>query len=64
MTGEHGEKTCPSATLSTINPTRTDPGFRGKRPAVSVSYITVLTRGGGGEWANSRVSTRLFGPGP
>jgi hypothetical protein len=28
-------KTCPSATLSTTNPTWTDPGLRGERPATN-----------------------------
>jgi hypothetical protein len=36
LTGENlctRGKTCPSATLSTTNPTWTDLGLRGKRPA-------------------------------
>jgi hypothetical protein len=48
LTGEtekKQEKTCPSATLSAINPTWTDPGanlgLRGKRPAINrLSYGT------------------------
>jgi hypothetical protein len=40
-------KTCPSATLSTTNPTRTDPGsnlgLRGERPATNrLSHDTAL----------------------
>jgi hypothetical protein len=38
LTGENrntGRKTCPSATLSTTNPTWTDPGLRGERPATN-----------------------------
>jgi hypothetical protein len=46
LTGENrstGRKTCPSATLSTTNPTWTDlglnPGLRGERPATSFWYV-------------------------
>jgi hypothetical protein len=44
-----GEKTCPSATLSTKNPTGTDPGsnpgLRGGRPAANrLSHGTALDR--------------------
>jgi hypothetical protein len=38
LTGENRstrEKTCPSATLSTRNPTWTDPGLSGERPATN-----------------------------
>jgi hypothetical protein len=36
-------KTCPSATLSTTNPTMTDPGLRGERPATNrLSHGTAL----------------------
>jgi hypothetical protein len=43
-----GGKTCPSATLSTTNPTWTDPvsnpGPRGERPATNrLSLVTALT---------------------
>jgi hypothetical protein len=45
-----GEKTCPSATLSTTNPTWTDPGsnpgFRSERPATNrLSHGTAHTAG-------------------
>jgi hypothetical protein len=38
------EKICPSATLSTTNPTRTDPGLRGERPATNrlSHYVYIL----------------------
>jgi hypothetical protein len=37
------KKTCPSATLSTTNPTWIDPGLRGERPATNdLSYGTAL----------------------
>jgi hypothetical protein len=38
LTGKHRRtrrKTCPSATLSTTNPTWIDPGLRGERPATN-----------------------------
>jgi hypothetical protein len=38
VTGENRRtrrKTCPSATLSTTNPTGIDPGLRGERPATN-----------------------------
>jgi hypothetical protein len=45
-----GEKTCPSATLSTTNPTWTDPGsnpgLRGERLATNrLSYGTAFLKG-------------------
>jgi hypothetical protein len=51
LTGENRNtrgKTCPSATLSTINPTWTDlgskPGLRGERPATNhLSHGTAIT---------------------
>jgi hypothetical protein len=50
LTGENQitrGKTCPSATLSTTNPTWSDPGsnpgFRGERPATNrLSHVTAL----------------------
>jgi hypothetical protein len=50
LTGENRstrEKTCPSATLSTTNPTRPDPGsnpgLRGEKPATNrLSHGTAL----------------------
>jgi hypothetical protein len=53
LTGENRStqgKTCPSATLSTTNPTWTEPGsnpgLRGGRPATNcLSHGTALTRG-------------------
>jgi hypothetical protein len=50
LTGENRStrgKTCPSATLSTKNPTRTgpgsNPGFRGGRPATKrLSHVTTF----------------------
>jgi hypothetical protein len=52
LTGENRStrgKTCPSATLSTTNPTWTDPGlnpgFRGERPAANrLSHDTALAK--------------------
>ena len=52
LTGENRStrgKTCPSATLSTTNPTWTDrgsnPGLRGERPATNrLSHGTAYTR--------------------
>jgi hypothetical protein len=32
---KYSEKTCPSATLSTTNPTWINPGLRGERPATN-----------------------------
>jgi hypothetical protein len=53
LTGEKeelGEKTCPSATLSTTNPTRIDPGanpgLHGDRPATNrLSHATAQGNG-------------------
>jgi hypothetical protein len=47
-TEELGEKTCPSATLSTTNPTWADPGanpgLRGERPATNrLSHLTAVS---------------------
>jgi hypothetical protein len=46
LTGENRRtrgKTCPSATLSTTNPTWTDPGLRGERPATNrLSHGTAM----------------------
>ena len=46
LTGENRNtrgKTCPSATLSTTNPTWTDPGLRGERPATNrLSHGTAI----------------------
>ena len=48
LTGENRRtrrKTCPSATLSTTNPTWTDPGLRGERPATNrLSHGTANNR--------------------
>jgi hypothetical protein len=44
LTGENRStriKTSPNATLSIRNPTRTDPGLRGERPATNgLSHVT------------------------
>jgi hypothetical protein len=49
LTGENRStrgKTCPSATLSTTNPTRIDPGLRDERPATSrLSHGTAMNQG-------------------
>jgi hypothetical protein len=48
LTGENRStwrKTCPSATLSTTNPTWTDPGLRGERPATNrLSHDTAYSK--------------------